>query len=278
MNVKALSPRPLAPRPLSRAGQALAASLPWVVAVGLGLIGWTTLSVSSGGWVPSVPEIADALGQQITTGSTYEQVWITARRILVVFAVVLALGIFIGTLMGLSSTVRSFLQPLVVTGLAIPDVVYFIFAALAIGTEERAGLIAMGIAVIPYVINIVNAGAQARDPGLDEMSKAYRLRRRSYLWDVVGLQMTPALLAASRTGFAFTWKLVVLMEAISQPDGIGAQIYLAFRLLRPDEMISLALIFIVIVVLVDVLIFGRMERRLLAWMREPGRPVPTPVA
>lgn len=249
----------------------LNASLPVVVAIGLGLLVWTVVSITSGGWVPSVAEIGEEMGQQLRTPETYEQIWITGRRILIVFGVVLVAGVLVGTVMGLNVYVRSFLRPLVVTGLAIPDVVYFILAALILGTDESDALVAMGIAVIPYVINIIAAGAQARDPGLDEMSKAYRLQRHRYLWDVVGLQMTPSLLAACRTGFAFTWKLVVLMEAITQPDGIGSQIYLSFRLLRPDEMISLAVIFAVLVVLVDVVAFVPLERRLLAWMRQPSR-------
>ena len=53
------------------------------------------------------------------------------------------------------------------------------------------------------------------DQGLDEMSSVYRLGRRRYLLDVLGRQVAPALLAATRTSFAFAWKLIVLVEALS---------------------------------------------------------------
>ncbi len=84
---------------------------------------------------------------------------------------------------------------------------------------------------------------------------------------MVARQVAPALLAATRTCFAFAWKLVVLVEALTQPRGIGAQIYLSFRLLRPDHMISLALIFILVLRAVEALVFTPLERRVLAWMR-----------
>jgi NitT/TauT family transport system permease protein len=58
---------------------------------------------------------------------------------------------------------------------------------------------------------------------------------------------------------------VVLVEAISQPLGVGSQIYTAFRLLRFDEMIAVALVFIVLMRVVDTLAFGYLERRALAW-------------
>jgi ABC-type nitrate/sulfonate/bicarbonate transport system permease component len=264
---------PAASRSLGR--RAVRATAPVVVAVALGLAAWTIVSLSSDGWVPSVAEVGASFFEQFQDPEILADIWITARRIAIVFTSTLSLGIAIGIIMGLSRPARAFLRPLVVTGLAIPDVVYFILAALILGTEESAALIAMAIAVIPYVINVIASGTEARDRGLDEMSRAYRLRRGQYLWNVISLQMAPSLIAAARTGFAFTWKLVVLMEAITQPDGVGSRIYLAFRLLRPDEMIALALLFIVILMVVDRVLFASIEGRLLSWtIRPPSQNIP----
>lgn len=237
----------------------------FIVAIVLGLLAWTAVSLLSGGFVPSVLDVSIEVYELLGDVSTYGHIWLTLRRILMVYLVTLPLGVLVGTAMGLSRKAQAFFRPLVAIGLAIPDVVYFILAALILGIEERAALVAMGIAVIPYIINVVVSGAQARDTRLDEMSHVYRLRFRQYLSMVVGMQLIPSLLAAARTGFAFSWKLVVLMEALTQPDGIGARIYLSFRLLRPDEMIGYALIFTVIILGISWLVFTPAERRLMAW-------------
>lgn len=100
---------------------------------------------------------------------------------------------------------EAFFPPLVVISLAIPDPVYIILAILVLGTEESSRLIAMTIALVPFVVNIVVAGVHARDVGLDEMSGAYRFGAKRYLVDVIGYQIAPALLAAARTSFAFSW-------------------------------------------------------------------------
>jgi NitT/TauT family transport system permease protein len=176
-------------------------------------------------------------------------------------------GIALGVAMGLSRRITAFFRPIVVLGLAVPDPVYIIVAILVLGTDESSGLIAMILALIPFVVNIVVSGVRSRDRGLDEMSSVYRLGRRRYLTDVVARQVAPALIAATRTCFAFSWKLVVLVEALTQPRGIGAQIYLSFRLLRPDHMIALALIFILLLRAVEASVFAPVERRVLAWMR-----------
>jgi NitT/TauT family transport system permease protein len=73
-------------------------------------------------------------------------------------------------------------------------------------------------------------------------------------------------MVATRTCFAFAWKLIVLVEALSQPRGIGAQVYYSFRLLRPDHMIAQALLFIVVLRIVESIMFGPLERKLLGWM------------
>lgn len=235
------------------------------VALLAALLLWQIVTFISGGWVPSLTSIFDTLVENVQDRAVYEAIWITARRILVVFAASTLIGVVLGIGMGLSRHVEAFFRPLVVISLAIPDPVYIILAILVLGTEESSGLIAMTVALVPFIVNIVVAGVRARDSGLDEMSRVYRLGPQSYLVEVIARQIAPALLAAARTSFAFCWKLVVLVEALSQPKGIGAQIYYAFRLLRPAEMISLALIFIVIMRAVDVLVFERLERRVFAW-------------
>jgi len=239
----------------------------FVVASLLALAVWQIVTFISGGWVPSLWRILKALVDDATTANIYAEMWITLRRILITFVAATAIGIGLGVAMGLSRRVTAFFRPIVVMGLAVPDIVYIILAILVLGTEESSGLIAMVLALIPFVVNIVIGGVGARDPGLDEMSSVYRLQRRRYLVDVVGWQVSPALMAATRTCFAFSWKLVVLVEALSQPRGIGAQIYYSFRLLRPDHMIAQALLFIVVLRLVEAIMFGPLERKLLGWMR-----------
>lgn len=239
----------------------------FVVASLLALGVWQITTFISGGWVPSLWRIAKALGADATTANTYAEMWITLRRIFITFAAATAIGVSLGVAMGLNRRVRAFFRPVVVMGLAVPDIVYIIVAILVLGTDESSGLIAMVLALIPFVVNIVIAGVESRDPGLDEMSSVYRIHRRRYLVEVVGWQVSPALMAATRTCFAFSWKLIVLVEALSQPRGIGAQIYYSFRLLRPDHMIAQAVLFIVVLRLVEAAMFGPLERKLLGWMQ-----------
>ena len=236
-------------------------------AIALALAAWQVATWISDGWVPPLGEIWQATVDALGSGETWREMAITSKRIAIAFVASTAIGFAIGFAMGLGRRTEAYFRPLVVMGLAIPDPVYVIVAILVLGTEESSGVIALTVALVPFVVTIVHSSVKARQRDLDEMSKVYRLGRRRYLTEVLARQVTPALLAAARTSFAFAWKIVVLVEALSQPDGVGAQIYEAFRLLNAAEMIAVALIFIVIMRLVDHVVFGTLERRLLAWSR-----------
>jgi ABC-type nitrate/sulfonate/bicarbonate transport system permease component len=77
--------------------------------------------------------------------------------------------------------------------------------------------------------------------------------------------MAPAIVVAARTAFAFSWKIGVLMEALMRPNGVGAEIFFAFRLFKSAEMIALAVIFIAVMRGIEILLFVPLERRAAAW-------------
>lgn len=223
----------------------------WLVAALIGLAVWEVISYLSGQWVPSISEVGASLGAILTSPDTLGQAWVTLRRVAVVTVSSIAIGVLLGIATGFSWTLRAFLRPILVISLAIPDLVYLIMAILVLGANESSGLIAVTIAIVPLVTNAVVGAVLDRDSGLDEMARTYRFSRPDYARHVVLEQLKPALSAAVRTGFAFAWKLVVLMEALTMPDGIGARIYEGFRFLRPQDMLAYAIVFIVIMKLIE---------------------------
>lgn len=242
-----------------------AAVLPTAVAAALGAVVWQLVVVLTGGWMPTIGEVADATAEALTEGAVWKNMLITAKRILIGFAGALLLGATIGIAMGMFPAVEAFMRPLMVIALAVPDPVYIILCALTIGLVESSAIVAMVAALTPFVAMILVGAVEGRDRRLDEMAALFGLSGWRYLRDVLGGQIAPALFAAGRVAFGFSWKLVVLVEALTQSDGIGSLIYGAYRLLRPAEMIALALIFLVVVGSFGQLAFRAAGRRMFAW-------------
>tara|TARA_Y100000815_G_scaffold275614_1_gene315199 strand:+ start:1306 stop:2115 length:810 start_codon:yes stop_codon:yes gene_type:complete len=236
-----------------------------VIAIGSILLLWYVLSIAVKPWVPTPEDTVVAIWKNLLSTSFWSDFWLTLGRVMASFITASIVGAAIGILIGMNEKAEAFLQPLLALALAVPDPVYIIFAILTFGTGETAGFVALTIAVSPFVSNIVRSSVQARDIGLDEMAKIYRLPKRVFFRQSLVPQLVPALLTAGRFAFALSWKLVVVVESIGQPDGIGASIFHSFRLLRMREVAATAIIFIVVMQLLERGVLGRIEKKLLKW-------------
>src|SRR5690606_33766157 len=132
-----------------------------------------------------------SVAENLVDPETYTGALITFRRLGIAFVASTVVGIALGVLMALFPVFDAFWRPLVVVALAIPDPVYFIVLILILGTRESVSQLALTLAVIPFVVMIALGTVSARDTGLDEMSRVYRLPRRTYLKEVLGRQLAP---------------------------------------------------------------------------------------
>ncbi|AQA02161.1 hypothetical protein BVC93_06665 [Mycobacterium sp. MS1601] len=228
------------------------------ILVGLGV--WELASITSDGWVPSIADLFEATGSVFSSDTLVSDLLITLRRVLLVWAGSVAVGLILGVAAGFSWQLRAFLRPVLAVALAVPDVVYIIIVILILGTAESSGIVAVILAIAPLVINVTMASVLTRDIRLDEMAAAYKFGPLTYMRHVLWYQLRPAAEAAARTSFAFSWKLIVLLEAITSPDGIGARIIQEFKFLRPAEMIVYALLFTALMKAVEVLVIDRFLR------------------
>ena len=229
------------------------------------LVVWIILSIIVRPWVPTPVDTVIAMYRALGSAEFYQDLLLTLWRVLSAFAGATVVGSVLGILVGLSRRADAFFRPLLAIGLAVPDPVYIIFAILALGIGEQAGFVALTIAITPFVTNIVRSSVQARDLTLDEMVQVYRIPFWEAFWANLVPQLVPALLTAVRNSFALSWKLVVVVEALGQPEGLGAAIFQSFRLLRMREMLALAILFTILMELIERGALGRLERRLLRW-------------
>lgn len=219
------------------------------------------------GNLPSPLDVWEAMLERLRMAQTYEHVGVTIRRVLIATVGASILGIALGILMGIKFRAEAFFHPYVVVGLSIPGPVYIIMSLLILGIGETSTMIALVMSVGPFVTTIAFQAAHSRDKGLDQMRRVYRLPLNSYLRHVIVPQLAPGIFSALRTGFAMSWKLVVLMEALSTSDGIGAQMVSFFRLLEPAVVVAYLILFMVFMLLVENLIIAPVERRALRWQQ-----------
>jgi NitT/TauT family transport system permease protein len=235
-----------------------------VAALGAGAAIWWPISHPLA-FMPSPGDVVAAFVSSVEDPELYQAIAVTLRRVVFGWVGAVVIGTALGIFMGRSKVVDALALPWVMIGLAIPAPVIIIFSILFFGLEESSTLLALVISVTPFVVNIVYEGVKAIDTSLLEMSEVYNLSRRARLREVIMPQVAPSLMAGVRFGFAMSWKIVVIIEALSTSTGIGAQLELFFRLLRPAYVLAWTFCFTIIMILLEVLVFQMVERRLFRW-------------
>jgi NitT/TauT family transport system permease protein len=108
-------------------------------------------------------------------------------------------------------------------------------------------------------------GARALDPALTEMAHSFRMSRWRTLRHVVLPQLTPYFFAASRSGLALIWKIVLVVELLGRSNGVGFQIQIYFQLFDVTLILAYTLAFILVVQLIEWGAVQPLERRALRW-------------
>ena len=239
--------------------------LPPVAAVAVAIALWWPMTIAFDPFLPTPWEVVVAFVDAFVGGDIYEHLNISLRRVAFGWAMSTVLGTVIGIWMGRSKLTEAFLSPWVMVGLALPGPVIILFSILLLGVRESSRLVALVVAVTPFVVNIVYEGVKAVDPSLEEMAKVYRWSRTQMMRDLMLPQIAGPIFAATVFAFAFSWKIVLILEALTTSEGVGGQLSFFFKLLRPDKVVAWTLTFTVIMVLFDHLIFRRVDRKIFAW-------------
>ncbi len=201
------------------------------------------------------------------SGKLLEHLIPTLIRVVLAFGIAMGLGVVIGVMLGTMPWLNRWLDPWVVVALNIPALVVIVMCYLWIGLNETAAIVAVSFNKTATVIVTVREGARALDRPLKEMAQVFGLSRLDRVRHVVVPQLAPYLSAAARNGLAIIWKLVLVVEFLGRPDGIGFQIHLYFQLFEVAYVMAYALAFIVVMLGIEYGLMQRIEARATRWRR-----------
>lgn len=239
-----------------------------VTGIVVGLVVWWLAATYVFRFLPDPVTTLRTFGEQVATEDFFVNLGVTGRRVLLGTVGAFFVGSAIALAMGRIKTVETALYPWVFVGLALPGPLVILFAILALGLDESASLAALWVVVTPFVVTLVYGSAKAFDPALLEMAATYRFSRWYRLRHVLLPGLLPSLMSGLRVGFAMSWKIVVLIEALSSTVGIGERIHFYFTFNQPAAVLAWTFSFTIIMVLVELLVFQTLDRRLFVWRPE----------
>jgi NitT/TauT family transport system permease protein len=206
----------------------------------------------------------------LRSGELPFQMTCTLARVTVSFAIAMVLGSIAGYAMGRSPALDRYADPWLVVLINMPALVTIIFAYIWIGLNETAAILAVAVNKLPNVTVVMREGARALDPDLDEMAEAFKFTWFSRIRHVVIPQLAPYLAASSRSGLSIVWKIVLVVELIGRPNGVGFVLGSAFSLFDMAKILSYAISFIALMLVTEGLLVQPLERRAIRWRRRPA--------
>jgi NitT/TauT family transport system permease protein len=217
--------------------------------------------------LPAPLPVLATLGRELASGELPHHLGATLARVAASFFIAFALGAAIGYAMGRVRLVDELLGPWLVFFLNLPALVVIILAYIWIGLDETAAIFAVAANKIPNVAVTFREGARALDRSLLEMAQVFEVGRWRTLRHVVLPQLWPFAAAAARSGLALIWKIVLVVELLGRPSGVGFQLGVYFQLFDVKSILAYALSFIAVVQAIEWGVIQPLERRATRWRR-----------
>ncbi|WP_159078212.1 ABC transporter permease [Salinibacterium hongtaonis] len=217
--------------------------------------------------LPGPVVVIEQLGKNIASGEIWPHLGVTLGRVVFAFVVALVVASVLGVLMGMYSRVEKFFDSWLVIGMTIPALVTIIVVFMTVGMNETGTVVAAALVTIPMLTVNVWEGVKGIDTRLIDMAKAFRNSRLTIVRSVVLPQLAPTLLASARFGLGLVWKMILFIELLGRSNGVGYQVQHYYMLFNMTQVLAYALGFLVIMLVIEMGIFGFIEHKLFHWRK-----------
>jgi NitT/TauT family transport system permease protein len=215
--------------------------------------------------LPGPLAVLDAMRAEAASGALLAALAATLARVAAAFILAMAAGAALGYAMGRRTALDRALDPWVVVLLNLPALVIIVLAYIWAGLNEAAAIGAVALNKLPNATVTIREGVRTLDAGLDEMARVFRFPASRRFRHVVAPQLAPYFAAATRTGLSLVWKIVLVVELLGRPNGVGFEIGVAFQLFDVARLLAYALPFTAIMLLIETFAVQPFERHASRW-------------
>jgi NitT/TauT family transport system permease protein len=215
--------------------------------------------------LPGPLTVGLAMWDEAQSGALAFHLGMTLLRVAVAFVIAMAVGTALGVWMGRSRLADRLADPWLVALLNLPALVIIVLAYVWAGLTETAAIVAVALNKLPNAVVTVREGTRALDRQLDEMAYVFRMNRWVRLWHVLIPQLAPYLAAATRSGLSLVWKIVLIVELLGRPNGVGFEIGIAFQLFDVTRILAYAIAFVLVMLAIETFMVQPIERHVSRW-------------
>jgi NitT/TauT family transport system permease protein len=242
---------------------------PKLAAIAIGLFAWQTVVWSK--WktefvLPGPEKVWDALFDEASRGNLWPALATTMQRAAWGFALAMVVGVLLGAAVSQSRILRRAIGSFI-TGLqTMPSIAWFPLAILLLGFSNGAMYFVIVLGAAPSIANGLLSGVDNLPPLLHRVGRTMGAKRWSMFRHVVLPGAMPSFIGGIKQGWAFAWRSLMageLLVAIANKRSIGERLEHSRQLSDSPALMAYMLVILAIGILLDSLVFGAAERRIL---------------
>lgn len=239
---------------------------PKLAATALALGLWQVVVWS--GWrpdyvLPGPIPVFGALGELLTDGTLLDAAATTMRRAGVGFALAVAIGVVVGSLVSRNRVMRAAFGSLITGIQTMPSIAWFPLAILLFQRSEGAILFVVVLGAAPAIANGLIAGADHIPPILLRAGRVLGARGLTAYRHVVLPASLPSFIGGLKQGWAFAWRSLMageLLVIIANKPSIGFLLQVNRDVSDAEGLLATMIVILLIGIAVDSLIFSTVDR------------------
>jgi NitT/TauT family transport system permease protein len=235
--------------------------------------------VTTGRWSPVLIPSPQATGEYLWTalrdGTVLEATIVTLRRLLVGYAIGVAIGLPLGLLCSSSEFFEDTVGTMALGLQTLPSVCWVPLALVWFGQTEGAMLFVVIMGTVWSVVIATDTGARTIPPIFARAARTMG-SEGFHTWTRVILPASlPFLVSGMKQGWAFAWRSLMAAEiyvTILTGFGLGHLLHYGRELNSMDQVIGIMFVIVLIGLLADKILFSPWERFLHRRWGTGGRP------
>jgi NitT/TauT family transport system permease protein len=241
---------------------------PKAIAIGIALVAWE-LVVLSGRWpiyvLPAPTSVLGRLAAEASTPELWSAILTTLRRAIWGFGIAVVIGVGIGVLVSRFAVMRSATGSLIMGLQTMPSIAWFPLAVLLFKLTEEAITFVVVLGAAPSIANGLIHGVDHIPPVLTRAGRVLGAKGIDAYRYVILPAAMPSFVGGLKQGWAFAWRSLLageLLVQIAGKDSLGRDLDTARQFADYKGLYATMIVILVIGILVDSLVFGKIERRI----------------
>lgn len=211
---------------------------------------------------PSLSQVLQTLFAGITSGQITVAIGKSMSRLVIGFLIAILLGVTFGYLIWRFKWVEDTLGFLVTALQSIPSIVWFPLAIIWFGLNDFAILFIVTIGATWTMTISVTSGFKNVPVLYQRVAKTFGSSGFHFLRTVILPASVPQMISGLRIAWAFSWRALMAGELLGAGGGLGHLLETGRSLGQMDLVISVMIIIGIIGVIMDNVVFLRIERNI----------------